>query len=60
MNLAYNTFEILELSELMTSKIKVTLGKNDFVGFANSVITKIWIYNSLHVFEGKESVFDIK
>ena len=40
-------------------QVKVTLGKNDLAGFANSVITKIWIYDNVHVFEGKESIFDI-
>ena len=28
-------------------------------GFANSVITKIWIYDNLHVFKDKEFIFDI-
>ena len=32
--------------------------KNDLAGFANSVITKIQIYDSFYVFEGKESIFD--
>ena len=35
------------------------LEKNDLAGFANLVITKIWIYGSLYVFEGGESIFDI-
>ena len=33
--------------------------KNDLAGFANSVITKIWIHDSFHVFEDEESIFDI-
>ena len=40
-------------------QVKVTLGKNDLSGFANLVIKKIWIYDNLYVFEGKESIFDI-
>ena len=36
-----------------------TWKKNDLAGFANSVITKIWIYHSFYVFEGEESIFDI-
>ena len=36
-----------------------TWKKNDLAGFANSVITKIWIYDNLYVYEGKESIFDI-
>ena len=34
-------------------QVKVTPGKNDLAGFANLVITKILIYDSLYVFEGK-------
>ena len=33
--------------------------KNDLAGFANSVITKIRIHDSFHVFEGGKSIFDI-
>ena len=40
-------------------QVKVTLGKNDLAGFANSVITKLWIYDNVYVFEGKEYIFDI-
>ena len=40
-------------------QVKVTHEKNDLAGFANSVIKKIWIYDNLYVFEGKESIFDI-
>ena len=38
---------------------KVTLGKNDLAGFADSVITKIQIYDNLYVSEVKESIFYI-
>ena len=43
----------------MKVKSRSHLEKNDLAGFANSVITKIWIYDNLHVFKGKESIFDI-
>ena len=63
MNPSYNPVEIFELSRQVTSLIKVKsrsyLKKNDLAGFANSVITKIWIYDSFYVFEGEESISDI-
>ena len=43
----------------MKVKSRSHLEKNDLAGFANSVIKKIWIYDSLYVFEGEESIFDI-
>ena len=43
----------------MNIKSRSHLERNDLAGFANSVITKIWIYDNLYVFEGKESIFDI-
>ena len=62
-NPTYNAVEIFEISRqgglINRGQVKVTLGKNDLAGFANSVITKIWIYNSFYVFEGEESIFDI-
>ena len=63
MNLAYNPVRILDLPCRMTSEIEVKsrshLEKNDLADFANSVIKKIWIYDSLYVFEGEKSIFDI-
>ena len=43
----------------MKVKSRSHLEKNDLDGFADSVITKIWIHDNLYVFEGKESIFDI-
>ena len=43
----------------MKVKSRSHLEKNDLAGFANLVITKIWIYDNLYVFKGKEFIFDI-
>ena len=43
----------------MKVKLRSHLEKNDLADFAKLVITKIWIYGNLYVFEGKESIFDI-
>ena len=43
----------------MKVKSRSHLEKNDLGGFANLVITKIWIYGNLYVFQGEESIFDI-
>ena len=43
----------------MKVKSRSHLEKNDLAGSAYSVITKIWIYDNLYVFEGKDSIFDI-
>ena len=43
----------------MKVKSRSHLEKNDLASSANSVIAKIWIYDNLYVFEGKESIFDI-
>ena len=43
----------------MKVKSRSHLEKNDLAGFANLIITKIWFYDNLYVFEGEESIFDI-
>ena len=36
-----------------------TWKKNNLAGFSESVIPKIWIYDSFYVFKGEESIFDL-
>ena len=43
----------------MKVKSRSHLEKNDLAGLANLIITKIWFYDNLYVFEGEESIFDI-
>ena len=43
----------------MKVKSRSHLEKKDLAGFANLVITNIWIYGNFYVFEGGESIFDI-
>ena len=43
----------------MKVKSRSHLEKNYLAGFANLVISKIWIYGNLYVFEGGEYIFDI-
>ena len=43
----------------MKVKSRSHLEKYELAGFANSVITKIWIYDNLYVFDEYESIFDI-
>ena len=43
----------------MKVKSRSHLEKKDLTDFAKLVITKIWIYGNLYVFEGEESIFDI-
>ena len=43
----------------MKAKSRSHLEKKWLGQFANLVITKIWIYDNLYVFKGKESIFDM-